>query len=139
MKVIDLAKKANVTSETVRFYTREGLIQATKNPDNGYNIYDDEALQRLELIIKSRTLGFGLKEIKEILDNVADGHSPCPIVREILQEKIINTQKHIQELQSQLALMQKTYDEWRNAPDAEADEKSLCPIINSVGYCHEPD
>lgn len=139
MKVIELAKAANVTAETVRYYTREGLLSAKRNPHNGYKVYDQDALQRLQFISKSRALGFSLKDIKDILQNVADGQSPCPLVRDLLQEKIQQTSAQIQSLQTQLSLMQSTYNEWVDAPDADADLQSVCPIINSVGCCHAND
>ena len=43
MKVSELANTANVTPETIRHYTREGLIQANRNPENGYHQYDKGA------------------------------------------------------------------------------------------------
>ncbi len=134
MKVSLLAKAANVTAETVRYYTREGLLTAKRNPHNGYKIYDEVALQRLNFIIQARSLGFSLKEIKEIIGSAVSGHSPCPMVRGLLADKIEQTQNEIQMLEDKLALMKKTFSDWQNMSDGVPSEQSVCPLIESVQY-----
>ena len=44
MKVKEIAIGAGVNPDTVRFYTREGLLKPTRNPDNNYQQYDSEDL-----------------------------------------------------------------------------------------------
>ena len=60
MKVKEIATAAGVNPDTVRFYTREGLLQPTRNPDNNYQQYDAEDLRRLRFARKARQLGFSL-------------------------------------------------------------------------------
>ncbi len=134
MKVSSLAKTANVTAETVRYYTREGLLTAKRDPNNGYKIYNEVALQRLNFIIQARSLGFSLKEIKEIIGSAVSGHSPCPMVRGLLADKIEQTQNEIQMLEDKLALMKKTFSDWQNMSDGIPSEQSVCPLIESVQY-----
>lgn len=78
MKVSELARQAGVTGETVRHYTREGLLHPRRHPDNGYQLYDRTDLERLRFIQRARTLGFGVAEIRDILDHADQGDSPCP-------------------------------------------------------------
>ena len=49
MRVIDLAKRAGVTSHTIRYYTRCGLLKPRKD-DSGYHRYNQEDLVRLVFI-----------------------------------------------------------------------------------------
>ena len=63
MKVKEIATAAGVNPDTVRFYTREGLLRPTRNPDNNYQQYDAEDLRRLRFARKARQLGFSLPEI----------------------------------------------------------------------------
>ena len=44
MRVIELARAGGVTAETVRHYTREGLLQPRRNPHNGYQLFETESL-----------------------------------------------------------------------------------------------
>lgn len=83
MRVTELARAGGVTAETVRHYTREGLLPSRRNPHNGYQLYDEEALGRLRFIDCLRSLGVSLPEIKQILSwvdqdgpMVADTYAP---------------------------------------------------------------
>ncbi len=82
MKVSELARRAGVTAETVRHYTREGLLAPERDPDNGYQRYDGTDLERLRFIQRARTLGFSVAEIRQILEHADHGDSPCPLVRD---------------------------------------------------------
>ncbi len=132
MNVRHLAKLANVTSETVRYYTREGLLNPIRDPNNGYKIYDDMALQRLQFIIQAKTIGFSLKDIRNIIGNAEKGLSPCPMVRGLLDDKIKETEKEIRALQEKLTIMKKTQSDWENIADASPNKQSVCPLIESV-------
>ncbi len=136
MKVRHLAKIANVTSETVRYYTREGLLSPTRDPNNGYKIYSDADLQRLQFIIRAKSIGFSLKEIKNILGNAEKGESPCPMVRGLLADKIKETEEEIKRLQAKLTIMKETQENWQNISDGQPNKDSVCPLIESV-KCYE--
>ncbi len=137
MKVRHLAKFANVTSETVRYYTREGLLHPTRDPNNGYKIYDDEQLKRLNFILQAKTIGFSLNDIKNIIGNAEKGKSPCPMVRDLLTEKIKETEEEIIALQNKLAIMKQTQQGWEDIADATPDGTSVCPLIESVSCCEK--
>jgi len=57
LKVGELAKRGNVTAETVRHYTREGLLSPQRHPDNGYQLYSAADLERLHFIQRARKPG----------------------------------------------------------------------------------
>jgi len=44
------AKNANVSRETVRHYVELGLIETSKHPDNGYQLFSEKALMRMQFI-----------------------------------------------------------------------------------------
>lgn len=129
MKVSELANAADVTPETVRYYTREGLISATRNPSNGYQAYNEEALRRLRFIQQARTLGFSLKQIAEILEQSDSGDSPCPMVRDLLRQKVPETRRQIAELQSHLAKMEAALAAWDEMEDGVPNGHSICCLI----------
>ena len=129
MKVSELAKAAQVTPETVRHYTREGLLQAERNPTNGYQTYHSDALQRLHFIQQARTLGFSLKQIAEIIEQSDSGDSPCPMVRDLLRQKVPETKRKIAELESHLAKMETALATWDDMEDGVPDGHSICCLI----------
>ncbi|PKG74084.1 MerR family transcriptional regulator [Shewanella sp. GutCb] len=126
-----LAKLANVTPDTVRYYTKRGLIIATRNPDNGYKEYDSAALQRLRFIHQAREIGFSLKEIEEVLESALEGSSPCPQVRTMMLDKIVSTEAQITTLQQHVSMLKTTFDLWEELPTSQPTGESICCLIES--------
>lgn len=132
MKVSDLARAAGVTGETVRHYTREGLLYPRRDPGNGYQLYDPDDLNRLRFIQRARTLGFSLREVREILEHADHGDSPCPMVRDLLAARLPDIHARIRELQALATRMERALETWRDMPDGTPDGHSLCRLIESL-------
>ena len=62
-----LAKRAGVGIDTVRYYERSGLLAPKTRLRSGYRRYSTAELARLRFIRRAQTLGFSLKEIRELL------------------------------------------------------------------------
>ncbi|MBA2778188.1 MerR family transcriptional regulator [Billgrantia kenyensis] len=131
MKVSELARRADVTAETVRHYTREGLLSPRRDPDNGYQLFDQADLERLRFIQRARTLGFSVAEIGDILSHADQGDSPCPMVRDLLASRLPQIRARIRELEALAARMEQALDTWAEMPDGTPDGHSLCRLIES--------
>ena len=129
MKVSELARTAGVTAETVRQYTREGLLAPRRDPDNGYQLFNQQDLDRLRFIQQARTLGFSLHEIGEILAHADQGDSPCPLVRDLLASRLPRIRARIAELQALAERMEQAMAIWENMPDGAPNGHSLCHLI----------
>ncbi len=69
MKTVnEIARLAHTSVRTLHHYDAIGLLKPTKITEAGYRLYDDDALERLYLILLFRELEFPLKEIQGILD-----------------------------------------------------------------------
>ncbi len=139
MKVSELARKATVTADTVRHYTKIGLLEPARNPDNGYQIYDSTALKYLRFIQKARLLGFSLHDIEKIVHHKHSGSSPCPMVRTLMASRLPKVESQIAELQQQLTRMQQAMDAWEAMPDGLPDGSSICPLIEHWNNWEERD
>ncbi|XKH60600.1 MerR family DNA-binding protein [Halomonas sediminis] len=131
MKVSELAKRSGVTAETVRHYSREGLLSPRRHPDNGYQLFSDTDLQRLNFIQRARTLGFSVHEIRDILLHADQGDSPCPLVRDLMAERLPQINARITELQALAARMEQALETWADMPDGTPDGHSLCRLIEN--------
>lgn len=131
MKVSDIARKAEVTGETVRHYVREGLLAPERHPDNGYQLFSQQDVQRLRFIQRARKLGFSVAEVRDILSHADHGDSPCPLVRDLLAHRLPQVRAQINELQALAARMEKALESWQHMPDAAPDGHSLCRLIDS--------
>ncbi|MGM0982823.1 MAG: MerR family transcriptional regulator [Pseudomonadota bacterium] len=131
MKVSDLARLAGVTAETVRHYTRERLLHPERHPVNGYQLFGQADLDRLRFIQRARTLGFGVAEIRDILDHADHGDSPCPMVRDLLANRLPQIREQIRELESLASRMEQALAAWDGMPDGTPDGHSICRLIES--------
>jgi MerR family transcriptional regulator, Zn(II)-responsive regulator of zntA len=126
-----LAKKADVPLFTVRYYTRIGLLRPSRNLRNGYKIYRSSDRDRLRFIAAAKELGFTLAEIEEILDHAADGDSPCPMVRDIVEKRIDENRKKIREMKRLQKRLESAADMWKTMENSEPDGHSVCRLIES--------
>jgi MerR family Zn(II)-responsive transcriptional regulator of zntA len=129
MKVSELARQAGVTANTVRHYTRIGLLKPLRNPENGYQIYDEIALKHLRFTQKARLLGFSLNDIETIVNHEHSGTSPCSMVRDLMASQLPRVFSQITELQEQLTRMERAMEAWKAMPDGVPGDASICPLI----------
>lgn len=67
VKIGALAAQVNETVPTLRYWTKEGLLNAAHITKSGYHLYGPEALDRIEQIQSMKQKRFTLREIKEAL------------------------------------------------------------------------
>lgn len=65
--VSEVAALAGVTVRTLHHYDEIGLVRPSDRTDAGYRLYDEPELERLQVVLFYRELGFGLTEIKELM------------------------------------------------------------------------
>ncbi|TDX31658.1 DNA-binding transcriptional MerR regulator [Modicisalibacter xianhensis] len=116
MKVSELAQAGGVTPETVRHYTREGLLHPQRDPQNGYQRYDNESLSRLCFIQCFRMLGFSLGEIKGLLGEAMQESVSCSKSQDILANQLPQVRLRIRELQALSARMDQAMQAWQASP-----------------------
>ena len=67
MKIGEVARRAEVPIDTVRYYEREGLIPPPVRRASGYRDYLEADVDRLRFMRRATGLGFTLNEIRELL------------------------------------------------------------------------
>ena len=77
LKVSELAERAGVSPDTVRYYEEEGLLAEPARTRSGYRQFDEAAVERLHFIRGVQTLGLKLGDIKELLAIRDRGACPC--------------------------------------------------------------
>ena len=129
MRVSELAKAAGVSPDTVRYYTRQGLLEPDRDPVNDYQYYDAEQLRRLRFSRKARQLGFSLPQIKAILTQADHQHSPCPMVRDIFEQRLQVVEQELAELSQLRDRMTAALASWQQMPDGTPDGHTICQLI----------
>src|SRR5687767_1534954 len=98
LRIGDVAKRAGVNLETVRFYERKGLLPRPPRGRSGYRAFSEDAVRRVRMIKRTQALGFSLKEITELLAIGVDPDGTCADVRERTMAKLANIDVKIAEL-----------------------------------------
>lgn len=129
MTVTELARAMNTTLDTVRYYTRIKFISAHKNAENGYKIYDKKAQQRLKFILSARQLNFSVDEIGNILKESDKGHSACPLVRDMVERHLAETERQFQAALLLRERLRSAVDDWHNKPDKVPTGDMICHLI----------
>ena len=129
MHVNELVKRMGVTADTVRYYTRIGLLTPNKNPTNGYKTYSEKECHRLRFITDARVLGFSVEDIRQILDVADHGKTPCPMVRELIELRLRELEARFQHMASLRQRMRDAVNSWKNTPDREPDGHAICHLI----------
>ncbi|MBO5140303.1 MAG: MerR family transcriptional regulator [Peptococcaceae bacterium] len=70
MKTVkEVSNLTGISVRTLHHYDAIGLLKPTELTEAGYRLYDDTALERLQIILLFRELQFPLKDIKAMLDS----------------------------------------------------------------------
>ncbi len=91
-----LAKRADVAIDTVRYYERNGLLQPSGRLASGYRHYGEIELKRLRFIRRAKVLGFSLEDIRGLL-TLSDEHDVAKIKTKA-QAKLADIEQRIAEL-----------------------------------------
>ena len=123
-----LAQRAGVGVETVRFYEREGLISEPPRRPSGYRDYPLETVARIVFIRRAKDLGFTLKEINELLDLRVRPRRNCSQVKQSADAKIVDIDGKI----ASLRRMRRALKDLTKACE-ERTPTTECPILASLG------
>lgn len=129
MKVSELAKAMNTTPDTVRYYSRIGFITPLKSAENGYKSYNIAAQQRLKFILSARQLNFSVEEIKEILTVADTGNTACPIVRELVEKRLTETEKQFNDALALREKLRVAISDWQSKPNKTPTGNMVCHLI----------
>jgi len=93
-----LSQASGVNLETIRYYERTGLMPAPQRASNGYRRYDASAVQRLRFVRRGRELGFGIDEIRTLLQLADHPTQPCADADALAREHLTEVEAKIRDL-----------------------------------------
>lgn len=103
MQISEVAKEFGLTTDTLRYYEREGLIGPIAKGKNGIRNYTEDDIKRIQFVKCMRVAGLEISFLKRYLQLFEGGDNTLKERREILVE-----QKKI--LKEKLDAMQEAYD-----------------------------
>ena len=100
MLIRDVAALLGVSTDTVRYYEREGLLDerhVTRAP-NGYRTYGDAAVERLRLLLQARATGMTIAETRTLAAAFDDGTLTAESQLAFLEDKLARLDRQAREL-----------------------------------------
>lgn len=64
MKVGEVGERTGLSRKALRHYESLGLVEPAVRRESGYRLYAEEALRRIELVRRAKTLGLALRRPK---------------------------------------------------------------------------
>ncbi len=116
MNISQLAKAVGVSADTVRYYEKQGLIDAPERQANGYRSYTETHVGLLRFVRGAQALGFSLAEIRTILPQVMQGTFGRTEIEQQLKAKIAQIDANIAQLKILKKELTATFDALRCAP-----------------------
>ncbi|MBW2066659.1 MAG: MerR family transcriptional regulator [Deltaproteobacteria bacterium] len=122
-----LAKKAGVNVQTVRYYERRGLMPEPRRRWSGYRQYSESDVERILFIKHAKELGFTLKEVSELLSLRVEQNTTCREVKTRATAKIAEIEEKIRALERMKLALTKIADRCRGKGPI-----SECPILEAL-------
>src|SRR6478735_1206818 len=119
MRVGEVAERAGVNVETLRYYERRGVLPAPQRDRSGHRRYDEDTVRLLRAIKEAQGVGFTLTEIGEYLRASRRSTSPSEVLRVRMAAKI-------DEIDGRIAGLRRMRDELARVVGCACDSLDHC-------------
>jgi Cd(II)/Pb(II)-responsive transcriptional regulator len=139
MRIGELARQAGVDVQTVRYYEREGLLEAPSRTGSGYRAYGPEHLERLNFVRHCRSLDMPLAEIKRLTELSRDTRVSCDDVNALVRSHLGRVQakrKALQALETQLEALSAQCASGHRVADCGILEELIHAAHGEACACH---
>ena len=99
MQISEISEKTGLTSDTLRYYEKIGLIGPIEKQKSGIRNYTEEDFQRIQFVKCMRSAGVGVNSLKRYLSLYDKGDETIKERRDILIEQKEVLEKKINDMQ----------------------------------------
>ena len=125
-----VAKRASVNTQTLRYYERRKILRPKTRRDSGYRIYDEEAVRTVQFIKRAQKLGFSLEDIQELLSLKIERKGKCGEIKKRAEITLKDVEEKIFKLDRMKRVLKKLIRDCDNR-DTSSEE---CPILESLEH-----
>ena len=139
MRIGELARQAGVDVQTVRYYEREGLLDAPARTASGYRAYGPQHLERLNFVRHCRSLDMPLAEIRRLIELSRDTRVSCDQVNTLVRthlERVQAKRKALQTLEGQLEALTAQCESGHRVADCGILEELIHAAHGEACACH---
>ena len=120
-----VAKKTGLTTHTLRYYEKSGLLPFIRKSSSGLRVFSEEDLKWLSLIECLKETGMPLKGIKQYIDWSAEGNSTLEKRLKMFEQHKVNIDKKIALLEKNKSRIEYKIGLYKRAVKFESLEKVL--------------
>ncbi len=131
MLIGELADAAALPTQTIRFYERRGLLPEPVRGANGYRIYDESTLTRLNFVRTAQAAGLTLAEIGSVIDLRDDGNVPCTHVASLIDSKLADVRARISDLTILETELKDLIERSHRLDPADCTDADICHIFSA--------
>ena len=136
MRIGEMASVVGLSTSTIRYYEKIGLIAPPPRSQSGYRNYSEEDVRRLRLVAQARMLSLPLDEVRQLTAFAVDGRCG-PLRGELLQalrKRAAETRRQIRELRSLQRELDRACVELANSvcPSQPASSESACACLDDL-------
>lgn len=107
MRIGELARQAEVSTDTLRFYEKRGLIRSERRA-NGYRDFDEAMLRVVRMIRLGQKIGFQLRELEVMAAQMRTRDMSSDEVADLLRAKIGEVDEKLADLSSLRGMLVET-------------------------------
>ncbi len=123
-----LAKKTGCNLETIRYYEKTGLMPEPARSAAGYRQYNETHERRLRFIMRGRELGFGIDNLKSLLNLVDRKVVSCNEVSKLAKQHLETVHQKIQDLRRIEEALSAT------VLSCSGEDVPECPVIDALFF-----
>jgi DNA-binding transcriptional MerR regulator len=100
LTISDVSRRTSLPAKTIRFYEDEALVPRPRRGENGYRIYTESDVVRLQLIRRGKLLGLDLPSIRNLVNKAlsADCATFGDELREVIARQRVEVESRLAEL-----------------------------------------
>ncbi len=122
-----LARRAGIHVQTLRYYEHQGLLAPSGRTAGGQRRYDARAARRLHFIRHAREFGFATEQIRELLDLAGDSSRSCAEIDAIVR-------RHRELVRRRIELLQQLEGELdRMLSECSGGRVTDCRVLEALG------
>ncbi|MEM8923834.1 MAG: heavy metal-responsive transcriptional regulator [Actinomycetota bacterium] len=129
MKIGELARSAEVSAKTIRYYESLGLIDEPRRTASGYRDYDDSALERLRFVRQAQATGLTLAEIASVLELKSAGERSCAHTTALLRRHLSEIDEQIERLVAARSALRTLADRATTLDPSACTDPNRCQVI----------
>ncbi len=129
LQIGEVAQKAGVSVDTVRYYERRQLIDEPPRRASGYRQYAPRVIGRIRFIKQAQKLGFTLGDIEELLRLRDAPNTDCSDMLDRAEAKLVEIEEKIAALSDMKSTLEELVDQCRRSQQGSDSE---CPILDAM-------